>query len=117
VKACEESLEATSTHHAPWYVVPQTKRRMPRLIVSATVLYALNELKRAYPKKAVKHRAELQSIGSSWQNGAEVKSTKLSAVRASGINRPAECLLLVPANSSWYSRPPDQLAGTECCCE
>jgi len=31
MNAYEECLHATSTHHAPWYAVPQTTRRMPGL--------------------------------------------------------------------------------------
>ena len=62
MKAYEESLRATSTHHAPWYVVPADDKENARLIVSQIVLDALNELKMAYPRTTAKRRRELESI-------------------------------------------------------
>ena len=62
VKAYEACLQATSTHHAPWYVVPADDKENARLIVSRIVLDALEDLKMAYPKTTAKRRAELQSI-------------------------------------------------------
>ena len=61
-KAYEDCLHATSTHHAPWYVVPADDKENARLIVSRIVLDALDDLKMAYPKTTAKRRAELQSI-------------------------------------------------------
>jgi hypothetical protein len=62
VKAYEECLSATSTHYAPWYVVPADDKDDARLIVSQIVLDALRGLKPAYPATTQKHRAELKSI-------------------------------------------------------
>ena len=62
VKAYEECLGATSTHHAPWYVVPADDKDGARLIVSQIVLDALKGLKPSYPAESQKHRAELKSI-------------------------------------------------------
>ena len=62
MKAYEACLNATSTHHAPWYVVPADDKENARLIVSQIVLDALNELKMAYPKTTAKRRRELKSI-------------------------------------------------------
>src|ERR1039458_1594592 len=62
MKAYEACLNATSTHHAPWYVVPADDKENARLIVSQIVLDALNELKLAYPKTTAKRRRELKSI-------------------------------------------------------
>jgi polyphosphate kinase 2 (PPK2 family) len=62
-KAYEECLHATSTHHAPWYVVPADDKENARLIVSRIVLDALKSLKMAYPKTTGKRRRELKSIG------------------------------------------------------
>ena len=55
-------LNATSTHHAPWYVVPADDKENARLIVSKIILDTLNELKMAYPKTAAKRRRELRTI-------------------------------------------------------
>jgi PPK2 family polyphosphate:nucleotide phosphotransferase len=60
--AYEACLNATSTHHAPWYVVPADDKENARLIVSQIVLDALKELKMAYPKTTAKRREELKSI-------------------------------------------------------
>ena len=62
VDAYEACLNATSTHHAPWYVVPADDKENARLIVSQIVVDALNELKMAYPKTTAKRRRELESI-------------------------------------------------------
>ncbi len=62
VKAYEECIGATSTHHAPWYIVPADDKDNARLIVSEIVLNALRDLKLSYPESTPKHRAELKSI-------------------------------------------------------
>jgi PPK2 family polyphosphate:nucleotide phosphotransferase len=62
VQAYEACLSATSTHHAPWYVVPADDKENARLIVSKIVIDAFNELKMAYPKTTPKRREELESI-------------------------------------------------------
>jgi len=63
MKAYEACLNATSSHDAPWYVVPADDKENARLIVSRIVLDALNELKMAYPKTTPKRLSELESIG------------------------------------------------------
>ena len=60
MKAYEECLSATSTHHAPWYVVPADDKENARLIVSQIVLDALNDLKMAYPKTTPKRRRGIE---------------------------------------------------------
>ena len=62
MKAYEACLKATSTHHAPWYVVPADDKDNARLIVSKIILDALKKLKMAYPKTTAKRRRELKSI-------------------------------------------------------
>jgi PPK2 family polyphosphate:nucleotide phosphotransferase len=61
-EAYEACLSATSTHHAPWYVVPADDKENARLVVSRIVLDSLNELKMAYPTTTAKRRRELKSI-------------------------------------------------------
>jgi PPK2 family polyphosphate:nucleotide phosphotransferase len=60
--AYENCLSATSTDHAPWYVVPADDKENARLIVSQVILDAFNELEMAYPKTTAKRRRELKSI-------------------------------------------------------
>ena len=62
MKAYEDCLNATSTEHAPWFVVPADDKENARLIVSRIVLDGLNELKMAYPKTTAKRRLELKTI-------------------------------------------------------
>ncbi|MGA3024089.1 MAG: ADP-polyphosphate phosphotransferase [Bryobacteraceae bacterium] len=61
-KAYQACLSATSTRHAPWYVVPADDKENARLIVSQIVLDALSELQMAYPRTTAKRRRELKSI-------------------------------------------------------
>jgi hypothetical protein len=63
MQAYEVCLNATSTEHAPWYVVPADDKENARLIVSKIVIDALGDLKMAYPKTTAKRRRELKSIG------------------------------------------------------
>ena len=62
MQAYEACLTATSTHHAPWHVVPADDKDNARLIVSQIVLDALNGLNMAYPKTTAKRRRESKSI-------------------------------------------------------
>jgi polyphosphate kinase 2 (PPK2 family) len=62
MKAYEACLTATSTHHAPWYVVPADDKENARLLVSKIVLDALNELNMAYPKATAKRRHDLKAF-------------------------------------------------------
>ncbi len=61
--AYEDCLHATSTHHAPWHIVPADNKDDARLIVSEVVLDALSGLKMAYPKPTPERLRELKSIG------------------------------------------------------
>jgi PPK2 family polyphosphate:nucleotide phosphotransferase len=62
MKAYGACLSATSTHHAPWYVVPADDKENARLIVSRIVLDAFHKMKMAYPKTTAKRRQELESM-------------------------------------------------------
>ena len=60
--AYEECLSATSTHTAPWYIVPADDKQNTGLIISRIVLDALEGLKMAYPKTSSERRRELLAI-------------------------------------------------------
>jgi PPK2 family polyphosphate:nucleotide phosphotransferase len=62
MKVYGECLSATSTHHAPWYVLPADDKENARLIVSQIVLDTLEGLKMSYPAVSGKRRQELQLI-------------------------------------------------------
>ena len=61
MKAYEACLGATSTRHAPWYVVPADDKETAQLIVSHVILNALRDLKLAYPKLGPERHRELES--------------------------------------------------------
>jgi PPK2 family polyphosphate:nucleotide phosphotransferase len=62
MKAYEKCLGATSTHHAPWYIVPADDKANARLIVSRVVLDTLEELRLSYPKSSAGRRRELRLL-------------------------------------------------------
>jgi len=59
--AYEEMIAATSTKHAPWYVVPADNKWYTRLVVAAAIVDTLQELKLAYPKVDPEKRKQLQA--------------------------------------------------------
>jgi PPK2 family polyphosphate:nucleotide phosphotransferase len=62
MRAFEDCLSATSTHHAPWYAVPADDKENARLIVSQIVLDTFNSLKMTYPRTTAKRLRELKAI-------------------------------------------------------
>ncbi len=62
MKAYEDCLSATSTKHAPWFVVPADDKLNARLIISRVVLETLKDLKMSYPKSDAKRVKELESF-------------------------------------------------------
>jgi PPK2 family polyphosphate:nucleotide phosphotransferase len=62
MKAYEECISATSTHHAPWYVVPADDKKNARLIISQVVVDTLKSLKLSYPKSDKARIKELRSL-------------------------------------------------------
>jgi PPK2 family polyphosphate:nucleotide phosphotransferase len=57
-----DCLSATSSEHAPWYVVPADDKHNARLIVSQIILDTLSDLKMAYPKTTAKRHRQLESF-------------------------------------------------------
>jgi PPK2 family polyphosphate:nucleotide phosphotransferase len=57
--AYEQALSATSTKHAPWFVVPADHKWFMRLVISELVVKALEGLSLGYPKVSKAHLAEL----------------------------------------------------------
>jgi PPK2 family polyphosphate:nucleotide phosphotransferase len=62
MKAYEKCLGATSTRHAPWYIVPADDKLNARLIVSRILLDSVEALKLSYPKPSAARRGELQAL-------------------------------------------------------
>ena len=62
MRAYEACIAATSTRHAPWYIVPADDKLNARVIISQIVCDTLLSLKLSYPKSNKDRRAELESI-------------------------------------------------------
>jgi PPK2 family polyphosphate:nucleotide phosphotransferase len=62
MEAYGECLSATSTEHAPWYVVPADDKHNARLIISQVVMDTLKSLKLEFPKTTKEREKELEEI-------------------------------------------------------
>ena len=62
MSAFEECLGATSTEHAPWYVVPADDKPNAQIIVSQIVRDTLKSLKLKFPEPTKERLKELQDI-------------------------------------------------------
>ena len=62
MKAYEKCLSATSTKHAPWYIVPADDKLNARLIVSRILVDTVEALQLSYPKTSAARRRELRSL-------------------------------------------------------
>jgi PPK2 family polyphosphate:nucleotide phosphotransferase len=60
--AYEDCLSATSTEHAPWFVVPADDKLNARLIISQIVSDSLKELKMEYPSADASRLKELKAL-------------------------------------------------------
>lgn len=60
--AYEEMIQATSTKHAPWYVVPADHKWYTSLIVGAAIIAALDDLNLSFPDVDEKKKRELKKI-------------------------------------------------------
>ena len=61
-KAFEACLSQTSTHNAPWHVIPADDKQNARLMVSQILLDTMNSLDLAYPKTTAARRKELNQL-------------------------------------------------------
>jgi PPK2 family polyphosphate:nucleotide phosphotransferase len=62
MQAYEDCLSATSTDHAPWFVVPADDKENARLIISQVILDTLKSLKMSYPETTKARRRDLLAI-------------------------------------------------------
>ncbi len=67
IEAFEDAIEATSTKHAPWYVIPSNHKWFRNLAVSQILADTMEDLKLAFPPPSVdladirrKHHAALE---------------------------------------------------------
>jgi PPK2 family polyphosphate:nucleotide phosphotransferase len=62
MSAYEETIRATASKHAPWFVVPADKKWFTRLVVSATIVEAVEQLDLTYPKVDAEKKKELAAV-------------------------------------------------------
>ena len=62
MRAYGECLSATSTGHAPWYIVPADDKHNAQLIISRIVADTMTSLNLSYPQPDEERRKELQAI-------------------------------------------------------
>lgn len=60
--AYEQCLSATSSEHAPWYVIPADDKKNARLIISQVILDIFKSLDMKYPLTDEKRKQELLTI-------------------------------------------------------
>jgi len=61
-KAFSEMLSATSTHWAPWYVIPADHKWFARICASAVIVHSLVEIDPQYPVVSADRRQQLQAV-------------------------------------------------------
>ena len=59
MKAYTEAIEATSTKHAPWFVIPADKKWFTRLAVSEVIVRELESMDLHYPTVSEDHKRQL----------------------------------------------------------
>ena len=59
MKAYEETIRATATEDAPWFVVPADNKWFTRVVVSSAIIDSLAALDLKYPRLTAAQRAEL----------------------------------------------------------
>lgn len=59
MRAYEDTIRATATKEAPWYVVPADNKWFTRLVVAAAIIDTLDDLDLHYPKVTDAQKAEL----------------------------------------------------------
>jgi PPK2 family polyphosphate:nucleotide phosphotransferase len=62
MRAYEETVRATASKHAPWFVVPADNKWFTRLVVAATIVEAVEELDLTYPKVGAEKTKELATM-------------------------------------------------------
>jgi PPK2 family polyphosphate:nucleotide phosphotransferase len=69
-QAYEEMLNATSTRHAPWYIVPADRKWFTRAAVADIIVRRLESLELQMPSVSAEHRLELQQARQQLENEA-----------------------------------------------
>lgn len=60
MSAFEDAISATSTHHAPWYVIPADHKWVSRWIASEILVHTIRALKLKWPKSTREQEADIR---------------------------------------------------------
>lgn len=58
--AYECCLRATSSTHAPWYVIPADDKQNARLLIAQTIVQTMRDLKMTYPRLTAEQKSQLK---------------------------------------------------------
>ena len=62
MRSYEKAIRATASKHAPWFVVPADNKWFTRLVVSAAIVEAVEQLDLTYPKVDAEKKKELARV-------------------------------------------------------
>ncbi len=60
MSAFEDAIRATSTHHAPWYVIPADHKWVSRWIASEIIVRTIHSLKLKWPKPTKEQESDIR---------------------------------------------------------
>jgi hypothetical protein len=66
--AYQEMLNATSTSHAPWYIIPADHKWFTRLSVTSVINATLKNLNLAYPRATTEEKEALLAAKKDLEN-------------------------------------------------
>ncbi len=75
-EAYEDAIRHTASEHAPWYVVPADHKWFTRMVVSAAIVEALDELDLTYPVVDAHKREELKLVQTELEKESPAKGKK-----------------------------------------
>jgi PPK2 family polyphosphate:nucleotide phosphotransferase len=75
-EAYEDAIRHTASEHAPWYVVPADHKWFTRMVVSAAIVDALEELDLTYPVVDTHKREELKLVQTELEKEGPVREKK-----------------------------------------
>ena len=76
MSAYEDMIRHTATEHAPWIIVPADRKWFTRLVVSATVIEAIQSIDPRFPEVDPKVRAEFAKVKAALEAEAPAKPAK-----------------------------------------
>ncbi len=74
--AFEEAIEATSTKHAPWYIIPADHKWVTRALVARIITHTLNSLDLRYPDVDEIHQATIARAITQLENEGKMGRNK-----------------------------------------